>query len=104
MKLQDFLNDLCYKIYVSQKMCSCGEILSKQISDRITRKNEERRSVFQHDDILEHYSHAEGWKVEGFNERQWLYIKCLRCHVSWSLDKLGVPQSTTEPISSRTTH
>ncbi len=94
MKLQDFLNDLCHRIHISQKQCLCGDILNKQISDRITKG----------ECVLKHYSHPEGWKVEGFDEKQWLYIKCLKCHVSWSLDKLGVPQSTTESLSRRSNH
>lgn len=91
MKLQEFLNDLCFQLYVLQKQCFCGAILNKQVSDRIIRG----------DAVLDHYNHAEGWKVEGFDEKQWLFIKCLKCHISWSLDKLGVPQSTIQPLGNR---
>ena len=91
MKLQEFLNDLCFELYISQKRCLCGEILNKQVSDTITHKKR----------VLEHYSHAEGWLVEGFDTRQWLSIKCLKCNLSWSLDKLGIPQSTTQPLGNR---
>lgn len=91
MKLQDFLNDLCFQLYVSQKQCLCGEILNNCINELIIHKKP----------VLGHYSHPEGWLVEGFERRRWLFITCLKCHLSWSLDKLGVPQSTTQPIDSR---
>lgn len=91
MKLQEFLNDLSYRLYVSQKQCSCGEMLNKQISDRIVRG----------DSVLDHYSHAEGWEVEGFDEKQWLSITCLKCRVSWPLDKLGIPRSTTRALGNQ---
>ncbi len=94
MKLKEFLNDLSYRLYVSQKLCLCGELLNKQLSDRIMNK----------DMPLDHYNHAEGWEVEGFGEKQWLSIKCLKCRVSWSLDKLGIPRSTTQPLGNRTAH
>lgn len=99
MKLQEFLNDLCFKLYVSQKQCLCGEILNKQISDRIADKSREASAA---DSILEHYSHAEGWSVEGFDTRQWLLIRCLKCNLSWSLDKLGIPRSAVQSLSSTT--
>ena len=91
MKLQDFLNDLCFQLYVSQKQCSCGALLNKQVSDRIGHGKH----------VLEHYSHPQGWLVEGFGIKQWLFITCLKCHLSWSLNKLGVPQSTTQPLGNR---
>lgn len=91
MKLQEFLNDLCYHLYVSQKKCFCGKLLNLIVNELIANKKR----------VLEHYSHPQGWSVEGFNEKQWLYIKCLKCHVSWPLNKLGVPKSTTRPLGNR---
>ena len=111
MKLQEFLNDLCFQLYVSQKQCLCGAILNKQVSDRIIQKSREASAESRSlsststrsstDSVLEHYSHPQGWLVEGFDIRQWLFITCLECHLSWSLDKLGVPQSTIQPLGSR---
>lgn len=41
---------------------------------------------------IEHYPHGAGWEVEGFDEKQWLYKKCLRCKYDWALWKIGVPR------------
>ena len=39
-----------------------------------------------------HYSHADGWSVAGFDERQWLYFQCSQCAYQHSLDKLHIPR------------
>lgn len=36
------------------------------------------------------YNHHGGWKVSGFEQRQWLSVRCSRCDYDWSLEKLGV--------------
>jgi hypothetical protein len=33
---------------------------------------------------LEYYPHPNGWEVEGFSEKQWLYRTCLECGHQWS--------------------
>ena len=40
---------------------------------------------------IHHYPHPGGWKVEGFPERQWLYVICPGCGYQWALWKLGIP-------------
>ena len=42
-----------------------------------------------------HYDHEGGWKVDGFENRQWLYVNCPHCKYGWSLYKLGVPGRAT---------
>jgi len=37
---------------------------------------------------IEHYPHSDGWEVEGFSEKQWLYVTCPNCGYTWSLWKL----------------
>ena len=41
---------------------------------------------------IEHYPHEDGWEVEGFEERQWLYVTCPKCGYQWSLWKFLVPR------------
>jgi hypothetical protein len=40
---------------------------------------------------VENYRHPEGWRVTGFAELQWLYVKCSKCDNGNSLSELGVP-------------
>jgi len=42
---------------------------------------------------IEHYDHDDGWEVEGFSKKQWLYVTCPKCGYQWSLWKLGIPRS-----------
>lgn len=39
---------------------------------------------------IEHYDHSGGWTLDGFKEKQWLYITCPKCDYQWALSKLGV--------------
>lgn len=39
---------------------------------------------------VEMYPHANGWEVDGYDEKQWLYVTCDDCDYQWSLWKLGV--------------
>ncbi len=39
---------------------------------------------------VRHYNHLGGRKVAGFDQRQWLSVRCSRCSYDWSLEKLGV--------------
>ena len=39
---------------------------------------------------IEHYDHDDGWEVEGFERRQWLYVVCPKCGYQWALWKLGI--------------
>lgn len=41
---------------------------------------------------ISYYPHDGGWEVEGFNEKQWLYIVCPKCEYQHALWKLGVPR------------
>lgn len=45
-----------------------------------------------HHSAIHMYDHDSGWPVEGYKERQWLYIVCPRCGYQWALWKLGVPR------------
>lgn len=38
---------------------------------------------------IEYYPHARGWRVDVFEERQWLFMTCGGCGYGWSLWKLG---------------
>lgn len=37
---------------------------------------------------LERYDHSGGYDVDGFEEKQWLYVVCPKCDYQWSLWKL----------------
>jgi len=70
MNLQDFYD----AIPVESRVCRwCGKPLSNHV-DR--------------------YNHGDGWKVDGFEERQWLSVRCSnpKCRYEWSLWKVGVPR------------
>lgn len=41
---------------------------------------------------VEGYPHDGGWTVDGFKDKQWLYIHCTKCNYDWALWKLGVPR------------
>ena len=41
---------------------------------------------------IEHYPHSAGWIIDGFAEKQWLYVTCPECGYQWALWKLGVPR------------
>jgi len=41
---------------------------------------------------IKFYDHSGGWEVDGFEEKQWLYVECPKCGYEWSLQKLGVPR------------
>jgi ribosome modulation factor len=47
---------------------------------------------------VRHYNHLGGWKVAGFEQRQWLSVRCNRCDYHWSLNHLGVAQSTGDNL------
>lgn len=40
---------------------------------------------------IEHYDHEGGWKVDGYDERQWLYVNCPNCGYDNALWKLSIP-------------
>jgi len=44
------------------------------------------------DQEVKHYPHKAGWEVEGFEEKQWLYVVCPCCNYQWALWKLGIPR------------
>jgi DNA-directed RNA polymerase subunit RPC12/RpoP len=37
-----------------------------------------------------HYPHGEGWEVEGFQQKQWLYVVCPSCGHECALWKIGI--------------
>jgi len=41
---------------------------------------------------IQTYPHDAGWTVQGYEEKQWLYITCPGCGYEWALWKLGVPR------------
>jgi hypothetical protein len=40
--------------------------------------------------VLEHYDHEDGWSVEGFSARQWLYFVCPACRYQTSFAKFKI--------------
>lgn len=38
-------------------------------------------------DEIEMYAHPSGWKIDGLEERQWLYIRCKKCDYDNALFK-----------------
>jgi len=50
---------------------------------------------------IRHYNHSGGWKVDGFNQLQWLFFECRRCKYQTSFAKLGIPRNT-EAVTSVT--
>lgn len=45
--------------------------------------------------LMYHYQHDGGYKVPGFSEKQWLYLRCRKCGHDWALTHLGVSQEET---------
>jgi hypothetical protein len=48
---------------------------------------------------IEYYEHLNGWVVDGFPNRLWLWKECPKCGHQWSLEKLGIerdPAAFTE--------
>lgn len=45
---------------------------------------------------LEHYDHDGGWYVEGFDEKQWLYLECPDCGYQTALWKIGITRPDGE--------
>jgi len=43
------------------------------------------------------YNHDGGYKVDGFEKPQWLYVVCPNCDYQWSLQKLGIAQQINPP-------
>lgn len=41
---------------------------------------------------IDHYAHAGGYTVEGFDMKQWLSVHCDACGYDWSISKLGIPR------------
>lgn len=37
---------------------------------------------------VKRYPHSEGYPVEGFTEKQWLYKTCSKCRYDWALWKI----------------
>jgi hypothetical protein len=44
---------------------------------------------------ITHYDHVGGWQVEGFANRQWLYVTCPACNFQVSLRKVGIAGKAT---------
>ena len=65
------LND--YRKQIQEDKCSCGFEGLKDLP-------------------IEHYPHSAGWIIDGFAEKQWLYVTCPECGYQWALWKLGVPR------------
>jgi hypothetical protein len=47
---------------------------------------------------LKRYNHVEGWKVEGFSEKQWLYTKCFHCGSEVSLRHWGIERGLLKQV------
>ena len=59
---------------------------------KLLKLNECRRCHFEGllQEVISHYPHSGGWKVQGFDKPQWLFIVCPKCKYQWALWKLGV--------------
>ena len=44
---------------------------------------------------IDHYEHVGGWRVDGFEYRQWLSVTCPKCLYGWSLRHLDIPGKAT---------
>ena len=42
---------------------------------------------------LQSYEHHGGYQVEGFEQKQWLYVTCPKCKYQWSAVKLGIKEA-----------
>jgi len=62
-----------YRKQIKDDKCSCGYVGLSKLR-------------------IEHYDHDGGWPVEGFEEKQWLYVTCPKCGYQWALWKLGIPR------------
>jgi hypothetical protein len=67
-ELIDYFNQLD-----NEYKCSCGEFLIK------------------HGDI-EHYEHANGYRLYGYKNRQWIFIVCPKCKISTSFKRLEIKE------------
>ncbi len=47
---------------------------------------------------IRHYDHPDGWPVDGFKEKQWLYFECHKpsCGYQTSFAKLGIPKNASQ--------
>ena len=41
---------------------------------------------------IDSYDHSGGYTVEGFDQKQWLSVRCVECSYDWSIWKLGIPR------------
>lgn len=39
---------------------------------------------------IQHYNHDGGYAVEGYVQKQWLYVECPKCDYQWAFHKLGI--------------
>lgn len=62
-----------YQEQIKRNNCSCGFVGLNKLK-------------------IEHYTHNGGWIVEGFQDKQWLYVTCPKCGYQWALWKLGIPR------------
>jgi len=59
-----------YRALVKGKICrSCGRVLMPEV---------------------EAYDHEDGWVVDGFENKQWLFAECRGCGYKNALNKLGI--------------
>ncbi|MHC1624664.1 MAG: hypothetical protein ACXQS2_01500 [Methermicoccaceae archaeon] len=69
--------------------CSMGEAKSlEEYKEELKGKHCKICGESLEDCDVHHYPHSGGWEVEGFRERQWLYVICPKCGYSWSWWKL----------------
>src|SRR5271170_5414980 len=67
------LND--YSLLLANKKCFCGRPLAGL--------------------KIKHEDHVGGWRVAGFDKRQWLSVHCEPCNYGLSLWKVGIPGKAT---------
>lgn len=65
--LSEYWNEVLENTYRTK--CTCG-------SDLFT------------NGIMDHYEHSGGCFVNGYKNKQWIFITCLKCNYSWSISKL----------------
>ena len=107
---QDICCEACWNAREKKCTCHCGGIYhgeglkreenygDKIIADGLVQHYLEQISDFRcrwcgadmKGESVHGYEHVGGWVVHGYDEKQWLYIVCPKCHYQWALWKLGV--------------
>lgn len=110
---EDICCESCWNATKDKCTCHCGGLYhglglkAEESPDRVMpfeaiRKYVEQIKDFRcrwcgadlEDEPVHGYDHSDGWSVEGFQEKQWLFIVCPQCRYEWSIWKLGVGRAS----------